>query len=107
MRKDMETKLTAECSKLESDVTPEDLKNVADRVIPTNRSGKCLHACLIENLGIVCDKYIDICEITILWTLFCLQFRPETSKLMSIVQNPWLNMRWMMININWTLHLPF
>lgn len=56
----METKLTAECSKLESDVTPEDLKNVADRVIPTNRSGKCLHACLIENLGIVCDKYIDI-----------------------------------------------
>lgn len=49
----MEKKLFNDCKDKEK-ATDEDVKTMMARDIPTTRTGKCLIACVHENLGIVC-----------------------------------------------------
>lgn len=51
-RKAFETKLAADCKAKES-ASDDDVKSLIEREIPTTTSGKCLHACIHETLGLV------------------------------------------------------
>lgn len=59
----MEMKLLAECQKKEG-ASDADVKELEARDVPTTPTGKCLHACVHETLGLVRHILIGLCFMT-------------------------------------------
>lgn len=51
-RKKLEDRLIADCGAKE-EVAESDVAAVMERQLPSTRAGKCMHACMIETLGLV------------------------------------------------------
>lgn len=51
-RKKIENQLIADCGKKE-EVSEADVAAIMDRQLPSTRAGKCMHACMLETLGLV------------------------------------------------------
>lgn len=61
-KKAIEQKLLAECQSKEG-ASDADVSELAARNVPTTQTGKCLHACVHEMLGLVSEQIFYLMEL--------------------------------------------